>query len=566
MWLQQGWNVSEWFDSILIPATLGGSLGEFAIREGGSSFFRIVSPIAPPRAPAQLNVNFEEPLILAVSWQDMSEDEDEFILERRTGSEAYVVVDRPPAGSVLTTDDEVVPGNTYHYRLTARNGVGSSASIESPAVTVPRPPTAPPSVLAAEVASGTIQIDWLPSAGANSYQVTRIGPDGDEDTITTEGFTGTSATDDELAPGQYVYYVEAINHGGASPPALSPAVDLPDPNWPAPSDLTLRVTSNGNVEAVWTDNTSDEVRFELWRAIGDGGFAFKENVPPAGGVGSRVSAVDDTVELGQRYRFKVRAIRSQSNSAFSPVAEITVPVTVCCGPSDLALRITSNGNVEAEWTDNSDDEDLFEMWRSTDGQSFSFKENVPYRSGSGSRTSAVDDTVEDNRTYWFKVRALRGGKPTAFSNASSIDVPSRAPASLSLRVTSNRNVEAEWTDHTGDEERFELWRSTDGSNFFLKENVPAQPGVGTRANAVDTTVALGHTYWYKVRAIRSGNPTGFSNTETITVPSTMAGGPTDLSLRITSTRNVEATWTDNSSDEDRFELYRSNNGTDFSLE
>jgi titin len=360
--------------------------------------------------------------------------------------------------------------------------------------------------------------------------------------------------------------VEAINHGGASPPALSPAVDLPDPNWPAPSDLTLRVTSNGNVEAVWTDNTSDEVRFELWRAIGDGGFAFKENVPPAGGVGSRVSAVDDTVELGQRYRFKVRAIRSQSNSAFSPVAEITVPVTVCCGPSDLALRITSNGNVEAEWTDNSDDEDLFEMWRSTDGQSFSFKENVPYRSGSGSRTSAVDDTVEDNRTYWFKVRALRGGKPTAFSNASSIDVPSRAPASLSLRVTSNRNVEAEWTDHTGDEERFELWRSTDGSNFFLKENVPAQPGVGTRANAVDTTVALGHTYWYKVRAIRSGNPTGFSNTETITVPSTMAGGPTDLSLRITSTRSVEATWTDNSSDEDRFELYRSNNGTDFSLE
>jgi hypothetical protein len=205
MWLQQGWNLSEWFDSILIPATLGGSLGEFAIREGGPSFFRIVSPIAPPRAPAQLNVNFEEPLILAVSWQDMSEDEDEFILERRTGSEAYVVVDRPPAGSVLTTDDEVVPGNTYHYRLTARNGVGSSASIESPAVTVPRPPTAPPGVLAAEVASGTIQIDWLPSAGANSYQVTRIGPDGDEDTITTEGFTGTSATDDELAPGQYVY-------------------------------------------------------------------------------------------------------------------------------------------------------------------------------------------------------------------------------------------------------------------------------------------------------------------------------------------------------------------------
>jgi titin len=120
---------------------------------------------------------------------------------------------------------------------------------------------------------------------------------------------------------------------------------------------------------------------------------------------------------------------------------------------------------------------------------------VPAEPGQGARASAVDTTAYSGaRYYWYKVRAIRAGLPTDFSNIESIYVPTRAPTNLTLRVTSANNVEATWTDNTSDELRFELWRSTDGSSFAKEENVPAKDGVGTRTSAVDSTVLRRRTY------------------------------------------------------------------------
>jgi len=503
---------------------------------------------------------------VVLTWMDHSASESEFIVERAVSGGGFEVIGLVPSDTT-TFLDESIEELCYSYRVSARNSAIESAHSNPVTVCIVYPPEVPGPLSISLTSLGNVRIEWADNSDDETGFEIERSSDGESfsmiATAPANSDVAARIVDSNILGGRtYSYRVRAVKGDLRSDYSDSSTVTIPPTVSYAPSNLSLRVTSLGNVEATWTDNSDDEDRFELYRAIDGEGFAFKENVPAQAGQGSRASAVDDSVNDGVTYRFMVRAIRGGRPTSFSDPATITVPSRA---PGALSLRVTSRGNVEAEWTDNSGDEERFELWKSTDGTSFSLKENVTAADGKGNRTSAVDDTVSLGRTYWYKVRAIRGGGVTAFSNIDVIAVPhtvSGSPSALTLRITSNGNVEAEWTDNTDDEVRYELWRSADGVNFAIEENVPEHSGTG-RTSAVDTTVGGGRTYWYKVRAIRSFGPTEFSNVASIAVPSRV---PSDLVLRVTSSGNVEAKWTDNTSDEIRFELYRSSDGINFSLE
>lgn len=81
-----------------------------------------------------------------------------------------------------------------------------------------------------------------------------------------------------------------------------------------------------------------------------------------------------------------------------------------------------------------------------------------------------------------------------------------APTLLSA-VSSPPDIILSWTDNADNNTCFNIWRSTDGTNFTLIDTI------GDLEGYTDTTTETGITYWYKVQACdEDGNTSDFSNT------------------------------------------------------
>ncbi len=80
----------------------------------------------PPAAPRDLTV-VEAVGGAHVSWVDGSDDEDEFIIERREGAAEFVELLALPFDSVVHHDATVEAGVEYAYRVMASNAAGESA-------------------------------------------------------------------------------------------------------------------------------------------------------------------------------------------------------------------------------------------------------------------------------------------------------------------------------------------------------------------------------------------------------------------------------------------------------
>src|SRR5204862_398308 len=83
--------------------------------------------------------------------------------------------------------------------------------------------------------------------------------------------------------------------------------------------------------------------------------------------------VDSAVSPGQRYFYRVRAVKGILYSGYSPVASIDAPPVVPppAAPGSLTIYMTSEGGARVEWADNSSDETGFEIERSGNGSTFS---------------------------------------------------------------------------------------------------------------------------------------------------------------------------------------------------
>ncbi len=82
-------------------------------------------------------------------------------------------------------------------------------------------------------------------------------------------------------------------------------------------------------------------------------------------------------------------------------------------------------------------------------------------------------------------------------------------------------------------------------------------------------MAASTTYFYRVRAINSAGSSGFSNTASSTTSGVTNNGvptaPTNLTASGISSSQIQLNWLDNSSNESRFEVFRSTDGVNFSF-
>ncbi|HAK76122.1 MAG TPA: hypothetical protein DCM71_04255 [Runella sp.] len=149
----------------------------------------------------------------------------------------------------------------------------------------------------------------------------------------------------------------------------------------------------------------------------------------------------------------------------------------------------------------------------------------------------------------------------ATTSALPVVVP-KSPTELSLTVVSSSQIDLKWLDNSDNETGFEIERGLDGVNFSkiadVSANVTSYSDKGLNAST---------KYFYRIRAKNTAGVSDASpmkDATTSALPVVVPKSPTELSLTVVSSSQIDLKWLDNSDNETGFEIERGLDGVSFS--
>ena len=242
-------------------------------------------------------------------------------------------------------------------------------------------------------------------------------------------------------------------------------------------------------------------------------------------------------------------------------------VSDMAAPSGATAVGPLENRIDLEWSDNSTKETGFEVHRSATGESGAF---ALLATTAARATRYSDHGVALGTQYCYKVRAVRvaGGKSTysAFSNSACTTAPPNTPSNFVAVAAPHTYINLSWQDNSSTETKFQIYRKLGGLDSF-------QPLATTAANTVtysDSPYYPGQQECYQVEAVlkhthADGSVTysasARSNTSCATTPAPLPpSAASNRDARPSSSFAAAVTWTDNSTNEAGFRIYRSTDG------
>ena len=163
-------------------------------------------------------------------------------------------------------------------------------------------------------------------------------------------------------------------------------------------------------------------------------------------------------------------------------------------------------------------------------------------------------TLEEGVVLTTGAKGARVSRLALVYSYTSLLAPTHLTATSSATTTS---IRLKWGDNATTETGYQIQRSTSASGPWT--------GIATTTANVSTYVnsglAQGTTYYYRVRAFNHGGYSSFTNIASDTAVTLPPNKPFNLtaSLSPTTTPEVDLNWVDNSSNENGFEIQRSFN-------
>ncbi|MFN3650726.1 MAG: fibronectin type III domain-containing protein [Armatimonadota bacterium] len=238
------------------------------------------------------------------------------------------------------------------------------------------------------------------------------------------------------------------------------------------------------------------------------------------------------------------------------IDSFTLGTPAPAAPGSLAAATVSSSKISLTWRDNSTTETGFKIERSTDGKTFSQVKAV-----GANVTSYLNTSLAGATTYTYRVRAYNAAGNSTYSNLASAQTwgpPTSAPSELTAASVSTSRINLAWKDNTTTEDGFKIERSANGGTFTQIKTVGAN--VTSYANS---SLAAETAYTYRVRAYNAAGSSPYSNTASATTWGPAA--PSGLTATAASSSRIDLVWQDNSAVEDGYQLYRSLDGSSFSL-
>jgi hypothetical protein len=192
---------------------------------------------------------------------------------------------------------------------------------------------------------------------------------------------------------------------------------------------------------------SRNLMFSVNNTSSDGGKTF---TLPAGTSGSvRIEVMDATQTNGEAVdsvTVDYIVITSYTEAGDPPAA-----------PSAMSVTGTTSSSVSLQFTDNSEDEFGFELWRATSDpagncEAGSIIDSLPSSAGTG-QVSHIDNSASASTTYWYWAKSFNGaGDNGSCSNAASGTTAAGSAISLAVngyKVKGVKTVDLSWSGAVG---------------------------------------------------------------------------------------------------------------------
>ncbi|MBN1442608.1 MAG: fibronectin type III domain-containing protein, partial [Planctomycetes bacterium] len=456
-----------------------------------------------------------------------------------------------PADNRAFSDADLEPDTLYSYRVRAFNSEGTSAYSNIATLETAGVPSAPTDLRVVSVGDTSIGLEWTDTSDSESgFELERAAAEEEFERIAEIVADQTSYTDEGLASGEtYSYRIRAVNIFGRS--AFSNTVTQTTGSPPAaPSDLAIQEVFLDALRVVWVDNSEDETGFELQIRVGSAAsFQQRAILLP-----DTTEYLDAELQPGETYAYRVRALGEAGNSDWSNEAAGETG-TLPPAPADLTVSAVGLDSIALSWMSAAAAAQSLELERKGPGdESFLLLITLP-----PDATSHVDAALASGSTYAYRLRALNafGSSPySEVAEATTGRLPAQ-PSALSVVSFGLDWVEIGWLDNADNETGFELERSDAGGPFALA--VLLSEG---STGVVDTGLAAGTHYAYRLRAVNAYGPSAYSEAVEVTT-GRLPAAPAGLQVLDLGYDSLTLGWTDLSDNETGFAIERSEDGSTF---
>ncbi len=413
-----------------------------------------------------------------------------------TFASGVVVSDLTVAG--LTSNvTGLTPGTTYHYRVRAVNGSGTSGNSNTTSITIV--PPNPVSTNGSAPTASSFTANWNAALGATSYSLDYSTNSNLSSPITINNISVTNASIAGLSANTtYYYQVRASNSSGTSSNSnISSQLTL----TLAPVANAASAISPSGFTANWATTTgANSYRLDV---ASDNSFT----TPVSGFSDLTVNTTSSGVTgltAGNTYYYRVRAVNAAGPSANSnTISQITIsPAPVAIDPTFITTSsFTAN-------------------WQAANGAA-SYRLDVSpdnfstfvtgFNDLSVTFTSTSVTGLSEGITYQYRVRAVNVGGTSANSNSIAVVTVPPVPTAAAATSISTSGFTANWSLVSGATE-YLLDISSDNFSSYLTGYI--NKSLATNSELV-TGLQPNTTYQYRVRAKSSSGTS--ANSATISV-------------------------------------------------
>ena len=543
-----------------------------------------ITPVAPP--PRNLQVNSQYYNFAYLWWDAPSSDGGSPI----TGYKVEWSTDGGTNWEVLVDDTErttrnysflssrLTPGATFHFRVSALNADGESASSNAVSFTAPSPSGRgiPTNVRVTETSSGAAQISWdaptdLPDGQSVwTYYLYKSDDNGDFwSQLAIISAPTLSYTDNSVSRGRtYGYRVHTaygVNRNNTTFGDYSEPAFLTIPLGPPPPiNLSASPPKLHDITFFWdppSSNGGSPITGYKVEWSTDGGTNWSDIVGYNDqGIRLIYGFLSSRLTAGSRFHFRVRALNANGESGPSNEVEVTAVSASGPGiPTNVRVTQNSSGAAQISWdapTDLPDGQSTFEyiLYRSNDdGDYWSLLQRGI------ATTGYTDQAVLEGNTYGYRVIAVNGtisdlAQASQFSDAIFFSIPvvtvdtRSSPSNLRALSVEPTRVRLQWNT------------PRDGSLQITGYRIEVSPNgtdswttVGSNTSFTTTETSYTHTglaleteYHYRVYAIsrQAGESIHPSNIIRITTgPSLTPNRPLGVRATAGTDRSATVTWT-----------------------